>query len=321
MRGIQIEQHGGPEVLTWTELDEPSPSDGTVVAELAAAGLNYIDTYHRSGLYPVDLPMVPGLEGAGTVIAVAPGSEFAVGDCIAWSSAMGSYAERVRVPEASAVPVPDRVPLDVAAAVMLQGITAHYLATDTFPLQPGHVCLIHAGAGGVGNLLIQVAKMRGAEVFTTAGTQEKADLARKAGADHVIEYSHEDFADAIVKIAGERPLDVVYDGVGKSTFDRGLTLLKPRGMMVAFGNASGPVDPVSPLRLMQEGSIYLTRPTMFHYIATREELLARTDDLFDWIAEGKLEVLIGDRLPLADAAEAHRRLESRQTSGKMLLLP
>ncbi len=321
MRGIQIEQQGGPEVLTWTELDEPTPSDGTVVAELAAAGLNYIDTYHRSGLYPVELPLVPGLEGAGTVTAVAPGSPFAVGDRIAWSSAMGSYAERVRVPEASAVPVPDAVPLDVAAAVMLQGITAHYLAMDTFPLEPGHICLVHAGAGGVGNLLIQVAKMRGAEVFSTAGTREKADLARRAGADHVIEYSHEDFGDTIVKIAGERPLDVVYDGVGRSTFDRGLTLLKPRGMMVTFGNASGPVDPVSPLRLMQEGSIYLTRPTMFHYIATREELLARTDDLFDWIAAGKLEVLIGDSLPLADAAEAHRRLEGRQTTGKMLLIP
>lgn len=320
MHGIRVAETGGPEALRWTELDEPE-AGGSIVAELAAAGLNYIDTYHRSGLYAMELPFVPGLEGSGTVVEAPPESRLQPGDRIAWASAMGSYAERVSVPVEGAIPVPDAVPLEKAAAVMLQGVTAHYLATATFPLAPGHRCLIHAGAGGVGNLLIQIAKMRGAEVFTTVGSPGKADLARSAGADHVIDYSRTDFGDAIESVAGSRPLDVVYDGVGKSTFNRGLTLLRPRGTMVTFGNASGPVDPVAPLRLTQEGSLFLTRPTMGHYIATREELEARTSDLFEWIGSGRLEVLIGDRIPLAEARRAHELLESRQTTGKILLVP
>lgn len=321
MHAIRVFGTGGPEVLEWAEVAAPSPSDDALVVELTAAGLNYIDTYHRSGLYPLEHPFTPGLEGAGVVTDAPLGSGFSPGDRVAWCNAMGSYAERVRVPLSAAAHVPDSVELDDAAAVMLQGITAHYLATATHALQPGERCLIHAGAGGVGNLLIQIAKMRGAEVFTTVSTEEKAGVARTAGADHVIDYTAVDFGDAIEDIAGERPLDVVYDGVGQSTFRRGLTLLRPRGTMVTFGNASGPVDPVAPLELMQQGSLFLTRPTMFHYIASREEFDERTAELFQWIGSGKLDVRIGDRFALAEAAEAHRRLESRATTGKVLLVP
>lgn len=321
MHAIQVTETGGPEVLQWTEADEPSADGDALIVDAAAVGLNYIDTYHRSGLYPMTPPFVPGLEGAGTVRSAPRDSGFSAGDRVAWCNAPGSYADVVRVPVDAAAAVPDTVDLEVAAAVMLQGITAHYLATSTYRLEPGDRCLIHAGAGGVGNLLIQIAKLRGAEVFTTVSNADKAEVAGRAGADHVIDYTTVDFGDAIEELAGERPLHVVYDGVGKSTFDRGLSLIRPRGMMVTFGNASGAVDPVSPLRLTQNGSLFLTRPTMFHYIANRAEFDQRTGDLFDWIASGHLDVLIGDRLPLAQAPEAHRRLESRNTIGKVLLVP
>jgi NADPH2:quinone reductase len=320
MKAIRISETGGPEVMTWTEADDPA-SENALIVEVAAGGVNYIDTYHRTGLYPLALPFTPGLEGAGIVSGAPEGSGFEAGDRVAWVSVMGSYAERVAVPLDAAVRVPEGVELEVAAAVMLQGITAHFLATDTFPLESGHRCLVHAGAGGVGSLLLQVAKMRGAEVFTTVGSPEKAEIASAAGADHVINYTERDFGDAVEDIAGERPLDVVYDGVGRTTFDRGLTLLKVRGTMVTFGNASGPVEPLAPLRLSQEGSLFLTRPTMFHHIRTRDEMTARTDDLFDWIASGRLDVEIGGRIAMSEAAEAHRLLESRQTVGKLILLP
>jgi NADPH2:quinone reductase len=320
MFGIQVTQHGGPEVMEWIPLDDPTPGPTDLVVELVAAGLNFVDTYQRSGLYPMTLPFTPGSEGAGIVRAV--GGEvagFAVGDAVAWASALGSYAQQVRVPAAAAVAVPEGIPLDVAAAVMLQGFTAHYLALDTFPLKEGDRCLIHAGAGGVGLLLIQIAKRRGAEVFATVGSAAKGELATEAGADHVILYRDTEFGAAVEEVAGPRPLDVVYDGVGKAVFSRSMELLHRRGTMVTFGNASGPVDPLAPLELSRGGSLYLTRPTLVDYIATRDELDRRADDLFTWIADGSLHVRIGARFPLAEAVAAHRSLEGRETTGKTLL--
>jgi NADPH2:quinone reductase len=320
MHGIQVTRHGGPDVLEWSGLDDPEPGPTDVVVDLASAGLNYLDVYQRTGLYPMTLPFVPGSEGAGVVRAIGSEvTEFSVGDRVAWSSVLGSYAEQVRVPASTAVPVPEGLDLDVAAAVMLQGMTAHYLAFDTYPLRDGDRCLIHAGAGGVGLLLIQIAKRCGAEVFSTVGSEDKAELATDAGADHVIVYRDTEFGAAVEEIAGIRPLDVVYDGVGQAVFSRSLELLRRRGMMVTFGNASGAVEPVSPLLLTRSGSIYLTRPTLIDYVATREELERRAGDLFSWIADGSLRVRIGARLPLAEAAEAHRLIESRATTGKTLL--
>ncbi len=322
MWGIQMDQTGGPEVLEWRQLPDPTPAAGQVVVEVAAAGLNFIDTYQRSGLYPVALPYTLGLEGAGTVVAVGEGvSSLAVGDRVAWPAAAGSYAESVAVPADRVVTVPEMVGLDVACAAQLQGMTAHYLATDTYPLTSGSRCLVHAGAGGTGLLLIQIAKRLGAEVFTTVGSPDKAELASAAGADHVILYRDVDFAEAITAIAGPRPLDVVYDGVGASVFDQSLTLLRKRGTMATFGNASGPVPPVSPLVLSANGSLFLTRPTLFDYIVERSELERRAADLFGWIESGDLDVRIGAKYDLEDAAEAHRGLEARQTTGKVLLIP
>ncbi len=322
MWGIQMDQTGGPEVLEWRELPDPTPAAGQVVVEVAAAGLNFIDTYQRSGLYPVALPYTLGLEGAGTVVAVGEGvSSLAVGNRVAWPAATGSYAELVAVPADRVVTVPELVGLDVACAAQLQGMTAHYLATDTYPLTSGSRCLVHAGAGGTGLLLIQIAKRLGAEVFTTVGSPDKAELASAAGADHVILYRDVDFAEAITAIAGPRPLDVVYDGVGASVFDQSLTLLRKRGTMATFGNASGPVPPVSPLVLSANGSLFLTRPTLFDYIVERSELERRAADLFGWIESGDLDVRIGAKYDLEDAAEAHRGLEARQTTGKVLLIP
>lgn len=322
MLAIQVEETGGPEVLQTVELPDPGPAPGRLVVEVEAAGLNFIDIYQRSGLYPMDLPFVPGLEGAGRVTAIGEGvTGVEVGDVVAWADAPGSYAGMISLPAERTVPIPAEVDPSTAAAVMLQGLTAHYLATTTFPLQAGHRCLIHAGAGGVGRLLIQIAKRVGAVVFTTVGSAEKEQVAAAAGADHVINYREVPFAEAITAIAGERPLDVVYDGVGASTFEGGLSLLKPRGMMVTFGNASGPVPPVSPLTLMRNGSIFLTRPTLGDHVGTTAELRDRSKELFEWIAEGSLEVLVGETYPMADAGEAHRALEGRVTVGKVLIVP
>ena len=319
---IQVSENGGPEVLEVAEVPEPERAAGRVLVEVAAAGLNFIDTYHRSGLYPMDKPFVPGMEGAGTVVAVGDGVEgLDVGDTVAWADVLGSYAELVSLPAERVVPVPDGVSPEVAAAAMLQGLTAHYLVTSTFPLQAGHRCLVHAGAGGVGRLLIQAAKLAGAEVFATVGSEAKAEVARSAGADHIIDYRSTPFDQAVVAIAGERPLDVVYDGVGVATFEEGLGLLKKRGTMVTFGNASGAVPPVAPLTLTRHGSLFLTRPTLGDYIGERVDLQDRARDLFRWILEGSLDVLIGADYPLVDAAQAHRALEGRATTGKVLLLP
>ncbi|MGA7272536.1 MAG: quinone oxidoreductase [Acidimicrobiia bacterium] len=322
MHAIQIASTGGPEVLDFVDIPAPEVFPGHLLVEVEAAGLNYIDTYHRRGLYPVELPLVPGMEGAGTVTAVGPGAEgISVGDRVAWTDVLGSYAEIVSVPADRAVQVPDDIDSSTAAAVMLQGITAHYLARSTYSLAAGERCLIHAGAGGVGRLLIQMAKSLGAVVFTTVGSPEKVEVASSAGADYVIDYRHSSFDDQIREIAGERPFDVVYDGVGAATFAQGLELLRPRGMMVTFGNASGPVEPVAPLELTRQGSLYLTRPTLGHYIADHAELVRRANDLFEWIGAGRLEVLVGATYPLADAARAHRALEGRATIGKTLLVP
>jgi len=321
MRAIRVEETGGPEQLKWMEVADPEPGPSQVLVEVTAAGVNYIDTYHRTGLYPMNLPFVPGLEGAGTVIGMGTDVDgLAVGARVAWTGALGSYAEKIVLPADSAVAVPESIDLDIAASVMLQGMTAHYLASDTFPLEPGHRCLVHAGAGGVGLLLIQIAKMRGAEVFTTVGSPAKAELASEAGADHVINYRDGDFAQRIREIAGDKALDVVYDGVGQSVFIASLDLLRPRGLMAQFGNASGPVEPITPLELSRRGSLFLTRPTLFDHISTRKELVKRASDLFEWISAGLVKVRIGARYPISEAADAHRALEGRRTTGKVLLL-
>jgi NADPH:quinone reductase len=322
MWAVQIDQHGGPEQMTFRELPDPSAGPGDVLVEVAAAGVNFIDTYQRTGLYPVSLPYILGLEASGTVVGIGAGVDsLAVGDHVAWATTPGSYATSVAVPADRVMRVPETMGLDVAAAVPLQGMTAHFLTTDTFPLAAGDRCLIHAGAGGVGLLLIQIAKLKGAEVFTTVGSPDKAELASAAGADHTILYNDVDFVDAIRSIAGDRPIDVVYDGVGRSVFAKSLTVIRPRGMMVTFGNASGPPDPVAPLELSANGSLFLTRPTLFHHVASQAEIQARADDLFAWIDAGTLEFRIGARYDLEDAAEAHRALEGRSTTGKVLLFP
>ncbi len=322
MHVIEVASNGGPEVMSWVERSDPEPGPGQVTVDLAAAGVNFIDTYHRSGLYEVPLPLVPGSEGAGTVSAVGSDvSGFSVGDRVAWVVPLNAYATKVAVNADRLVPVPAGIDLELAAAVMLQGMTAHYLVTDTHRLKAGERCLVHAGAGGVGLLLIQMAKSIGAEVFTTVGSMEKGQLASEAGADHVILYRDVDFVAAVEDLAGQRPLAVVYDGVGKETFDGGLALLQPRGTMVTFGNASGPVDPVSPLVLSANRSAFLTRPVLFDYIESPQELHDRAKDLFRWMAAGDLDVRVGERIALAEAAEAHRRLEGRLTTGKVLLVP
>jgi len=317
-----MSETGGPEVMSLQEVDDPTPAPDGIVVAVGAAGVNYIDTYHRSGLYTMALPMTPGLEGAGEVLAVGPDvTAWSPGDKVAWTGALGSYAEQVALPAASAVAVPDGVGSDTAAAVMLQGLTAHYLIDSTYPLGEGDRCIVHAAAGGVGLLLVQMAKMKGAEVFATVGTDDKAELATGAGADHIIMYRDVDFAEAIEDLVGENAIDVVYDGVGQSTFAGGLRVLRRRGTMATFGNASGPVGPVTPIEASAGKSLYITRPSLFDYLAEPGELQRRSDEMFGWIAAGDLDVRIGLELPLAEAAEAHRRLEGRQTTGKVLLRP
>lgn len=322
MKAIVVHEAGGPENLVLEQVPDPEPGPEDVLVEVESAGLNFIDTYHRGGLYPLDFPFTPGLEGAGTVTEIGEDvSDIEVGDKVGWVNALGTYAGRQVVPAESAIPIPDDLEVDVAAAVLLQGMTAHYLATDTFPLSRGDNCLIHAGAGGVGLLLTQIARMNDAYIITTVGSREKAELSRAAGADEVIIYTETDFQEAVEDLLGPNEVHVVFDGVGAATFERGLDLLRPRGMMVTFGNASGPVPEISPLILAGKGSLFLTRPTMAHYVQTRKELLARANDLFDWITAGNLEVRIGGEYPLEQAADAHRALEGRQTTGKVLLHP
>jgi NADPH2:quinone reductase len=320
MRAVLVGEHGGPEVLRLADTPRPEPGPGQILVRVAYAGVNFIDVYQRSGLYPTEVPFTPGVEGAGVVEVVGEGVVSpGPGAPVAWTSSIGSYAEYNVLPADKAVEIPAGIDLDVAAAAALQGMTAHYLVTDTYPLSAEDVCLVHAGAGGVGHLLIQMAKMRGATVFATAGGADKVRMAQAMGADHVIDYGERDFKDAVEEIAGKHPLSVVYDGVGRATFDRGLDLLRRRGTMVTFGNASGPPDAVDPLRLMRAGSVYLTRPTLFDYVAERADLERRAAELFGWIAVGALKVHIGARLPLTEASQAHRNLEARATTGKVIL--
>jgi len=323
MKAIRIHSLGGPEVLRCKEIPDPEPGPGQALVRIETAGLNFIDVYFRTGLYkgPVP-PFVLGQEAAGTVAALGPGvTEVAVGDRVAYIGVHGAYAELAAVPAARLVKLPDGVSTRQGAAAMLQGITAHYLACSTYPLKPGDACLVHAAAGGVGQLLCQIAKLRGARVFGTTSTEEKARLAREAGADEVILYTQQDFAAEAKRLTGGRGVQVVYDGVGKTTFDKSLDSLAPRGMMVLFGAASGPVPPFDPSILNTKGSLYLTRPSLHLYIAAREELMQRASDVLGWIAEGKLRLSIGLELPLAEADEAHRALEGRKTTGKVLLVP
>jgi NADPH:quinone reductase len=323
MKAVRVNEHGGPEVLSYEDVDLPEPGPGEARVRLAASGVNFIDVYKRTGLYPVETPFTLGEEGAGEVDAVGEGVEdLSPGDYVAFASVLGSYAQYVTVPVEKLVPFNvTLVEARVAAAVILQGMTAHYLTHSTFPLEEGHTALVHAAAGGVGLLLCQMAKMRGATVIGTAGTEEKARLAKEAGADEVILYTQQDFVEETKRITGGEGVDVVYDSVGKSTFDGGLDLLKRRGYMVLLGASSGPVPPLDPQVLNQKGGLYLTRPSLAHYTATREELLWRAESLFAWIGNNALEVRIGGTYSLADARQAHEDLEGRRTTGKLILIP
>lgn len=323
MKAIRIHSTGGPEVMKLEEVPDPQPGEGQAVVRVEAAGVNYVDVYFRTGLYKMPaLPFIPGQEAAGTVAAVGPGvTEVAVGDRVAYTGIQGTYAELAVAPAARLVKIPEGLTTRQAAAAMLQGITAHYLATSTYPLQPGDVCIVHAAAGGVGQLLCQIAKLRGARVFGTVSTEEKAKIAREAGADEVILYSQQDFSAEARRLNGGKGVQVIYDGVGRATFEKGLDTLAPRGLMALFGQASGPVPPFDPSILNQKGSLYLTRPSMGHYIADRDELMWRAGEVLGWIAAGKLRLSIDRELPLAQAADAHRALEGRETTGKVLLIP
>jgi NADPH2:quinone reductase len=320
MQAARIRTPGGAEALVVEQVPVPEPGTGEALVRVEAAGLNFIDIYKRSGLYKVPLPATLGEEGAGSVVAVGSGvGELRPGDRVAWANALGSYAEYAVVPAAKLVPLPADVSTRDGAAIMLQGLTAHYLTHSTYPLREGDRCLVHAAAGGVGLLLVQIAKRRGAVVIATAGSDEKADLARSAGAAEAIVYTRQDFVAEVRRITGGRGVQVVYDSVGKTTFLSGFDVLAPRGMMVLFGQSSGPVAPLDPQLLNQKGSLFLTRPTLGHYIATREELLSRTRDLFRWIGAGQLEVRLSAEFPLRDVVAAHQALEGRRTTGKVLL--
>jgi NADPH2:quinone reductase len=323
VKAVRINEFGGPEALEIEDIEVPEPGPGQARVKLAASGVNFIDVYQRTGLYPGDLPRTLGLEGAGEVDAVGDGVEdISPGDYVAFASTPGSYAEYVVAPAETLVPFnATLVEARVAAAVMLQGMTAHYLTHSTFPLQEGQTALVHASAGGVGLLLVQLAKMRGATVIGTAGTEEKAQLAREAGADEVILYTEQDFVEETGRITDGEGVHVVYDSVGKDTFDGGLDVLRPRGYMVLFGASSGPVDPVDPQILNQKGGLFLTRPSLAQYTATSEELLWRAESLFSWIGQNNLSVRIGGTYELSDVEQAHRDLEGRKTTGKLLLVP
>jgi len=322
MKAILIKQTGGPEVMQVAEVPIPQPKPNQAVVKVAASGVNFIDTYQREGRYKVPLPFVLGQEGAGVVTGIgAEVKSLKPGDRVAWASVLGSYAEYAAVPAERLVPVPDGVSDQQAAAAMLQGMTAQYLIYSTFPLQRGQTALVHAAAGGVGQLLVQMARDIGARVIATVSTDEKAELARKAGADEVILYTKVDFETETKRLTDGHGVDVVYDGVGKTTFEKGLNVLRPRGMMVLFGGSSGAVPPFDLIQLAQKGSLYVTRPTLFQYIATTEELRARSSAVFKMIAEGRLKLRIEHIYPLAEVATAHRELESRKTTGKLLLIP
>ncbi len=322
MKAIQVHQTGGPEVMRYEDIPVPEPGAGQARVRIEAAGLNYIDIYHRIGQYPLPLPFTPGMEGAGVVDTVGVGvTDVHPGDRVAYTMERGAYAEYAILPAWKLVKLPDAVSFQQAAAVMLQGLTAHYLSVSTYPLQPGHTALVHAAAGGVGLLLVQMAKRRGARVIGTVSTQEKAELVKQAGADAVILYTEQDFEAETRQLTDGKGVDVVYDSVGLTTFEKSLKCLKPRGYMVLYGASSGPVPPFDLQRLNAGGSLFVTRPTLGHYIADRAELQGRCDAVFGWIAAGELDVRIDHTFALTDAPDAHRYMEARQTKGKVLLLP
>jgi NADPH2:quinone reductase len=321
MKSVRIHQFGGPEVLQYEDVPLPSPKPGQAAVKIEASGVNFIDIYHRTGLYQNPFPLTLGQEGAGVVTAVGEGvTSVKVGDRVAWAGGFGNYAEQNIVAADRLVELPPGVSTRQGAAAMLQGMTAHYLACTTFPLKAGHTCLIHAGAGGAGLLLTQIAKLRGARIFTTVSTDEKAELSREAGADEVIVYSRLDFEAEVKRLTDGRGVEVVYDSVGRATFEKSLNCLAARGTMVLFGQSSGPAPPFDPQRL-QKGSLFLTRPTLFNYIARRDELEQRARDVFAWMASGELLLRTELEFPLKDAAEAHRALEGRKSTGKILLIP
>jgi NADPH2:quinone reductase len=323
VKAVRIHQHGGPEVLHYEDTEPPQLSAGEAVVRIAAVGVNFIDIQQRAGKYKVaGFPFTIGSEASGTVSAVGSGvSDVRVGDRVAYTMVPGTYAEYARTPADRLVKLPDSLDFRSAAAVMLQGTTAHYLTHSTFALKPGHIAVVHAGAGGVGQLIIQVARKLGATVYATVGSEAKASLAREAGASDVINYSTQDFEVEIKRLTAGRGVDVVYDSVGKETFEKSLNSLRPRGCLALFGFSSGPVPLFDPATLGAKGSLFLTRPGLNHYIATREELLMRTTDLFSWVADGSLKLRIDRVLPLAEAAKAHQELEARRTTGKVLLIP
>jgi NADPH2:quinone reductase len=322
MRAIRVSQTGGPGVCQIAEVPDPAPGPGQLLVTVAAAGVNFMDIYQREGRppYQPQVPYTPGAEGAGTVAAVGPEvTGFAAGDTVVWTGVPGSYAEQVLVPAQAAVPVPDGISAETAAAVFLQGLTAHYLCADTYPVSAVDTVVVHAAAGGVGLLLTQMIKMRGGTIVATTSTAGKAELARQAGADHVAGYGQ--FAAVTREVTGGAGAAAVYDSVGQATFDGSLSVLRPRGTMVLYGASSGPVPPFELQRLAAGGSLFITRPTLVHYIAAREELLARAGDLFGWMTAGQLDVRIGGRYGLAEAARAHQDLAGRGTTGKLLLVP
>jgi len=322
MKAVRVHAPGGPEAMKLEDVPEPTPKAGEAVVKVDAAGLNYIDVYQRSGLYKLDMPLTLGLEAGGTVTAVGQGvTEVKPGDRVAYTGVPGAYAQHAAVPAARLVVLPQGVSTRQGAAAMLQGMTAHYLACTTYPLKKGDTCLVHAAAGGVGLLLCQMAKMRGARVIGTVSTEEKAKLAREAGADEVILYTKQDFEAEVKRITGGKGLQVVYDSVGKTTFEKGFNVLAPRGMMVLYGQSSGTVAPLDVGILAAKGSLFLTRPSLFAYTATREELVQRAGDVLGWIRDGTLRLRMEFEFPLTDVAEAHRALEGRKTTGKVLLIP
>jgi len=322
MKAVRVHTTGGPEVLQYEDVPAPEPGAGQVVVKIAAAGVNFVDVYQRRGLYPVPLPFTAGQEAAGTVTRVGSGAgDVKLGDCVAYTGVLGAYAELAVVPADRLVPLPEDVSARQAAALMLQGMTAHYLATNTYPLQPGDTCLVHAAAGGVGLLLCQIAKLRGARVIGTVSTAAKAELAHEAGADEVILYTERDFEEEVKRLTGGAGVQVVYDSVGQTTFAKGLNCLVRRGMMVLYGQSSGPVAPLDLQVLSQKGSLFATRPTLHHYVVTRAELLARAGEVMTWVRAGRLKLRIGGEFALAQAGEVHRQLEARRTTGKLLLIP
>jgi NADPH2:quinone reductase len=320
MKAIQVKEPGGPEKMELAEAPRPQPGPGQALVKLAASGVNFIDVYFRIGLYKAPLPVTLGSEGAGTVEAVGPEvTEVKAGDRVAYAMTRGSYAEYAVVPAWQLVKLPDHVDFVTAAAAMLQGMTAHYLTHSTYPLKSGDTCLVHAAAGGAGGLIVQMAKMRGARVFGTVSTEKKAAIARANGVDEAILYTSQDFEAEVRRLTTGRGVDVVYDSVGKTTFDKSLNSLHPRGLMALFGQSSGPVPPFDPTILNAKGSLFLTRPSLAHYVQNREELSWRAGDVLNWIGTGKLKLRIDRTYPLAEVAEAHRALESRKTAGKLVL--